>query len=363
LITCTKGPSLIQLLSPSGVLTITPAIDLDISPQEIVGLYADMVTVRQLDAEAVALARQGELALWPPLRGQEAAQIGSARALGDHDMAFLSYRELGVAYCRGIPLIKPIGLFRGLHHGWAATEPGVFPYAIVVGSHGLHAVGFAMGIQRDGVLGTPRAGASIAYFGDGATSQGDISEALVFAGSFGAAAVFFCQNNQWAISQPVTRQTPVPLYRRAEGFGVASVQVDGNDVIACLAVTRQALATARAGGGPTFIEACTYRMDGHTTTDDPGRYRTAADVDAWQDKDPISRVRAYLLAVGAVTEHDLDQVALMAHDQAADLRRQCLELPDPEPAAIFENVYAEDHPLLAEQRAELLACLDQEVSR
>jgi 2-oxoisovalerate dehydrogenase E1 component subunit alpha len=354
---------MIQMLSPAGELTAQPGYECVLSPAEIAGLYQDMVTLRQLDAEAVALARQGELALWPSLRGQEAAQIGSARGLGEHDMAFTSYRELGVAYCRGVPPAKPVGLFRGVHHGWAATEPGMFPYAIVVGSQGLHAVGYAMGIQRDGVLGTPRAGASIAYFGDGATSQGDMNEALVFASAYTAPAVFFCQNNQWAISEPVSRQTPVPLYRRAEGFGMAGVQVDGNDVVACLAVTRQALAKARAGGGPTFIEACTYRMDGHTTTDDPGRYRPAADVDAWQDKDPISRVRAYLLAVGAVTGYDLDQVASIARDQAGDLRRQCLELPDPQPAAIFENVYAEDHPLLAEQRAELLACLDQEVSR
>jgi pyruvate dehydrogenase E1 component alpha subunit len=354
---------MIQLLSPAGELTGHPDYACDLSPREIAALYRDMVTLRHLDAEAVALARQGELALWPSLRGQEAAQIGSARALGDYDMAFTSYRELGVAYCRGVPLTKPIGLFRGVHHGWAITGPGMLPYAIVVGSQGLHAVGYAMGIQRDGVLGTPRAGASIAYFGDGATSQGDISEAFVFASAFSAPAVFFCQNNQWAISEPVSRQTAVPLYRRGEGFGVASVQVDGNDVIACLAVTRQALATARAGGGPTLIEACTYRMDGHTTTDDPGRYRPAAEVDAWQDKDPVSRVRAYLLAAGLATENDLDQVTSAARDKAADLRRQCLELPDPEPTAIFENVYAEDHPLLAGQRAELVACLDQETGR
>jgi 2-oxoisovalerate dehydrogenase E1 component alpha subunit len=354
---------MIQLLSPAGELTGYPGYESDIRPQEILALYRDMVTLRHLDAEAVALARQGELALWPSLRGQEAAQIGSARALGQCDMAFTSYRELGVAYCRGIPVSKPLGMFRGVHHGWAATEPGMLPYAIVVGSQGLHAVGYAMGIQRDGVLGTVKAGASIAYFGDGATSQGDISEALVFAGAFGAPVVFFCQNNQWAISEPVSRQTPVPLYRRAEGFGLAGVQVDGNDVVACLAVTRQALTTARAGSGPTLIEACTYRMDGHTTTDDPGRYRPAADVDVWQRKDPISRVRSYLLAAGMATESDLEQVAARARDQAADLRRQCLELPDPEPAAIFENVYAEDHPLLAEQRAELAACLGEEPAR
>jgi 2-oxoisovalerate dehydrogenase E1 component alpha subunit len=353
---------MIQMLSPAGEFTEHPGYECDISPGEMSALYRDMVVLRQLDAEAIALARQGELALWPSLRGQEAAQIGSARALGEHDMAFTSYRELGVAYCRGVSLVKPIGLFRGVHHGWAAG-PGMFPYAIVVGSQGLHAVGYAMGIQRDGVLGTPSAGASIAYFGDGATSQGDINEAFVFAGAYSAPAVFFCQNNQWAISEPVLRQTPVPLYRRAEGFGLAGIQVDGNDVVACLAVTRQALATARAGGGPTLIEACTYRMEGHTTTDDPGRYRPAAEVDDWQRKDPISRVRAYLLATGLATESDLDQVAAAARDQAADLRRQCLELPDPEPLSIFENVYAEDHPLLAGQRSELIACLDREAGR
>ena len=187
-------------------------------------------------------------------------------------MAFPSYREHGVAWCRGLDPLRLLELFRGVNHGgWDPEEHKFHLYTIVIGDQTLHATGYAMGIKRDGAEDE----AVIAYFGDGATSQGDVSEAFAWASVFNAPVVFFCQNNQWAISAPPERQSRVPIYQRASGFGFPGVRVDGNDVLACYAVTKQALRAAREGQGPTLIEAFTYRMGAHTTTDDPTRYRLA----------------------------------------------------------------------------------------
>ena len=250
-----------------------------------------MVLVRRIDTEAIALQRQGELGLWASLLGQEAAQIGSGRALSPKDMAFPSYREHGVAWCRGLDPLRLLELFRGVNNGgWDPEEHKFHLYTIVIGDQTLHATGYAMGIQRD----TAEDEAVIVYFGDGATSQGDVSEAFAWASVYNAPVVFFCQNNQYAISAPQERQSRVPLYQRSSGFGFPGVQVDGNDVLACYAVTKQALRAAREGEGPTLIEAFTYRMGAHTTTDDPTRYRLASELETWRLRDPIERVRSYL---------------------------------------------------------------------
>src|SRR6266704_6770203 len=281
---------LIQLLPPEGERTEHPDYPLELSAEEIRDLYRDLVLVRRIDFEAIALQRQGELGIWASLLGQEAAQVGSARALGPRDMAFPTYREHGVAWCRGLDPMKLLELFRGVSHGgWDPKAHNFHLYTIVIGSQTLHATGYAMGIQRAGLVGE-NGEAVIVYFGDGATSQGDVHEAFVYASVFNAPVVFFCQNNQWAISEPLERQSRVPLYRRARGFGFPGIRVDGNDVFACLAVTRKALAAAHTGQGPTLIEAFTYRMGAHTTTDDPSRYRLEAELEAWKLKDPIERV-------------------------------------------------------------------------
>jgi 2-oxoisovalerate dehydrogenase E1 component alpha subunit len=363
-------PALIQLLTPEGELVENPDYPLDLTPDEIRGLYRDLVTVRRIDLEAVALTRQGELGIWASLLGQEAAQIGSGRALGANDMVFPTYREHGVAYCRNVEPLRLLGLFRGVNHGgWDPAEFGFHLYTIVIGSQTLHATGYAMGIQRDGVLGTPSAGATIAYFGDGATSQGDVNESFVFASVFNAPVVFFCQNNQWAISEPLERQSRIPLYKRAQGYGFPGLRVDGNDVFACLAVTKKALEAARDGQGPTLIEAFTYRMGAHTTTDDPTRYRLKAEEEAWKLKDPIERLKAYLVRNDLAGTDFFEDVDAEAKKGATELRRQCLELPDPGPLAIFENVYAEPHPLMTEEQERFAAYLasfedtaDEEVS-
>src|ERR1700691_3784482 len=286
----------IQLLTPEGERIEHPDYPLELTTGEVKDLYRDLVLVRRIDTEAIALQRQGELGIWASLLGQEAAQIGSGRALGPQDMAFPTYREHGVAWCRGIDPVKLLELYRGVSHGgWAPEEHKFHLYTIVIGAQTLHATGYAMGIQRDGKVDGDNGEAVIVYFGDGATSRGDVNESFVRAAVFNAPVVFFCQNNQWAISEPLERQSRIPLYQRARGFGFPGLRVDGNDVLACYAVTKKALAAAREGQGPTLIEAFTYRMGAHTTTDDPTRYRLGAALETWKLKDPIERVKAYLI--------------------------------------------------------------------
>ncbi len=353
----------VRLVDPDGVRHPWPEHDrwlhdIDDEPDgaTLLRLYEDMVVVRRIDTEATALQRQGELALWPPLLGQEAAQIGSAHALRADDFVFSSYREHGVAYVRGVAPVDLMREWRGvIGSGWDPHSVNMATPQVIVGGHPLHAVGYAMGILADADRAADAApedgtAVAVAYFGDGAMSQGAVSEAFVFAATWNTPVVFFCQNNQWAISEPVTLQTRVPLVKRAEGFGLAGVRVDGNDVLAVLAVTRAAVQRARAGGGPTLVEAVTYRRGPHTTADDPTRYRDAADVEAWVRRDPIDRLAAYLRGRGILTDDAEARVAETADRVAADLRAGTAALTDPPPLSIFEHVYAEEHPALAAQR-------------
>jgi 2-oxoisovalerate dehydrogenase E1 component alpha subunit len=352
--TTTAPPEFIQLLTPEGERIEHPDYPLDLDAEAIKGMYRDLVLVRRIDHEAIALQRQGELGIWASLLGQEAAQIGSGRALGPNDMAFPTYREHGVAWCRGIDPVQLLGLFRGVSHGgWNPEEHKFHLYTIVIGAQALHATGYAMGVQRDG-----SDEAVIAYFGDGASSQGDVNEAFVFASVFNAPVVFFCQNNQWAISEPNERQTRVPLYPRAHGFGFPGLRVDGNDVLACYAVTKKAMQAARESQGPTLIEAFTYRMGAHTTTDDPTRYRVASDLEAWKLKDPIERVRAYLVRSGQAEPEFFAAIDAEADMVGATVREACRTMADPPPLNIFDNVYTEPNPILEAEREQFAAYLD-----
>ncbi|MCK9792784.1 thiamine pyrophosphate-dependent dehydrogenase E1 component subunit alpha [Isoptericola sp. 4D.3] len=367
----------VGVLDEKGVRHPDPALDrwltdVDAGDQEaratLLGLYEDMVVARRIDAEATALQRQGELALWPPLQGQEAAQVGSATALRDDDFVFSSYREHAVARRRGVTPVDLLRVWRGVTaSGWDPYSVGMATPQVIIGAQALHGVGYALGIQADverGVVapvtgssddGTP---AAVAYVGDGAMSQGDVNEAFVFAATWQVPYVLFCQNNQWAISEPVTLQSPVPLVQRASGFGVPGVRVDGNDVLAVLAVTREALHRARTGGGPTFVEAVTYRMGPHTTADDPTRYRDASELDAWAERDPIARLAAYLRAGGLLTDDDEARVREAADAVAAELRAGVVAIEDPTPLSVFDHVYAEPHPTVAAERAEHAAYLE-----
>ncbi|TJZ50128.1 pyruvate dehydrogenase (acetyl-transferring) E1 component subunit alpha [Streptomyces piniterrae] len=342
---------LVQLLTPEGKRVEHPEYAIDLSPEELRGLYRDMVLTRKFDAEATTLQRQGELGLWASLLGQEAAQIGSGRALRDDDYVFPTYREHGVAWCRGVDPTNLLGMFRGVNHGgWDPNSNNFHLYTIVIGSQTLHATGYAMGVQKDGAD-----SAVIAYFGDGASSQGDVAEAFTFSAVYNAPVVFFCQNNQWAISEPTERQTRVPLYQRARGFGFPGVRVDGNDVLACLAVTKAALERARTGEGPMLIEAFTYRMGAHTTSDDPTKYRADEERLAWEAKDPIQRLRAYLEAEGIVDDAYLASIDEESEALGKRVREVVRAMPDPDMLAIFENVYADGHALVDEERAQFAA--------
>jgi 2-oxoisovalerate dehydrogenase E1 component alpha subunit len=353
------GAELVQLLSPEGERVHHPDYDVDLTDDEYRELYRDLVLVRRIDIEATALQRQGELGIWAALLGQEAAQVGSGRALRDRDFAFPTYREHGVAWCKGVDPLKLLGLFRGASNGgWDPQEKRFNLYTIVIGSQTLHATGYAMGIQKDGAVGDLETGeATIAYFGDGASSQGDVNEAFVWAGAYSAPVVFFCQNNQWGISTPTATQTRIPLYQRARGFGFPGVRVDGNDVLASYAVTRKALDDARMGQGPTLIEAFTYRMGAHTTSDDPTRYRLSSELEAWKLKDPLERMKSFLYRQQLVDSDFFGQLEADADALAARIRKGCLEMADPDPLSMFDDVYAEQTQLVADEKAQFAAYL------
>src|SRR4051794_37190902 len=273
----------IQLVAPDGTPTAETRYRRDIPPEMLGWLYELMAVTRALDAEFVNLQRQGELALFASCRGQEAAQIGSAACLRKTDWLFPQYREIGAFLVRGITPAQMGAVWRGRWHGGLGfTEKCVAPIAIPIGTHGLHAVGAAMAAQRLG-----EDSVTVAFLGDGATSEGDVHEALNLAAVYRAPCVFFVQNNHWAISVPVHRQMAAPIAQRADGYGMPGVRVDGNDVLACFSVMSEAAGRSRAGEGPTLIEAITYRMGPHTTSDDPTRYRAADEVDLWRARDPL----------------------------------------------------------------------------
>ena len=355
-------PALVRVLAADGTFDPSPEAERylpmieALADAELETFYRDMVTVRAFDRQATNLQRQGQLALWPPSFGQEAAQVGSARAARPQDHLFPSYREHVVCTIRGVDPIDIIRLMRGLTHGgWDPTDPkngNTHIYTLVLGSQTLHASGYGMGMVFDGRTGTgdpERDEAVIVYYGDGASSQGDVHEAMVFATSYNTPQVFFLQNNHWAISVPVSTQSRVPLVRRGAGYGMPSIRVDGNDVLASYAVTKLALDEARSGDGPRAIEALTYRMGAHTTSDDPTKYRTSDEEAFWAQRDPIARMRRYLEGRGAAASF-FDDVDAAAAAYADDIRVRTNQLVAPEPDSMFAHVYSERHPLVDRQR-------------
>jgi pyruvate dehydrogenase E1 component alpha subunit len=345
-----------RLLAPDGTRLAHPQLDphvTDVDPEMLRALHRDMVVLRRIDAEGVALQRQGQLGLWAPCQGQEATQIGTARALEARDFVFPSYRETGVIYARGARPADYVRMWRG--EEGAAYDPAalrVAPLQIIIGAQTLHAVGYALGIRHEGADEV-----AVTYFGDGATSQGDVNEAMIFAASYGAPVVFVCQNNHWAISEPVAVQSKYPIAGRAPGFGIPSLRVDGNDVLACLAAMRWALEHARSGRGPAYIEAVTYRMGPHTTADDPTRYRPAGELEYWRQRDPITRLEAHLRGLGELDDAQLAETQAMADAVAKEMRAECLGMVTRPPLAVFDGVYAEPHTGLEKQRDEYVAYL------
>src|SRR6266571_6690388 len=271
-----------RVIGDDGSASVDPA-DLGLKDEDLRELYRLLMLTRRADLEATALQRQGELAVYPPLIGQEAAQVGSAFALEESDYIFPSYRELGAAVVRGVDLVEYLHFYRATWHGgtYDANAHRFGYVSVPVASQTLHAVGYAMGAKLDGL-----SLATLVYFGDGATSEGDFHEACNFAAVFRAPTVFLCQNNQWAISVPVARQTVAPIWRKAEAYGFPGVLVDGNDVLAVHRATKEAATRAREDGVPTLIEALTYRLGPNSTADDATRYRSEEEVARWRSKDP-----------------------------------------------------------------------------
>ncbi len=355
------SPDALQLLQPDGTLAtgdhLEPyhAVIQELGEDQLELMYRTMVITRALDLEAGTLQRQGQMALWVPSVGQEACQVGSGLAARPHDTIFPAYREHSIARLRGVSMLQIVRMLRGITHGgWDPKEYNNFRlYTLVLGAQTLHAAGYAMGIGLDGKAGTGNTDAdeaTIVYFGDGATSEGDTHEAMVFAQSYQAPIVFFLQNNHWAISTPVRVQSRTPLYQRAAGYGMPSVQIDGNDVLISYALTRQMMDQARSGAGPQFIEALTYRMGAHTTSDDPTKYRDEEELHFWQERDPIQRFRVYLAGCG-FSEDFFTQVDSEARDEVSDFRKGVLALDKADSTQIFKNVYSSPNKNLDEEAA------------
>ena len=343
------GTEPVRILQADGTVVGDP--DVGLTPEQLRELLRHMIRARRLDRECMALQRQGELTVYPPFEGQEAAQVGSAFALGAEDWAFPTFRELAAALVRGVDPVQYLWYHRGTWHGGPydprATRFG--PICVPVATQICHAVGVAMGLQKDGAD-----ACALAYFGDGSASEGDFHEGANMAAVYGLPAILFCQNNGWAISVPTRLQTAGEIWKRAEGLGFPGIRVDGNDVLAVYRVTTEARERARSGGGPTLIEALTYRMGPHTTADDASRYRDEDEVERWRAFDPIDRYRTWLLGAGHADEAFLRGCDEEAADWVAEVRAGITAAEAPPAEWMFDWTFAEPPAVLARQREEAL---------
>jgi pyruvate dehydrogenase E1 component alpha subunit len=338
----------LSVLDAEGRLDET--LDPRLPPSDLKQLYRAMLLGRRLDERMLRLQRQGRIGTFAPIRGQEAAQLGSAFCLRPTDWMVPSFRETAAMIWRGWPIEQLLLFFAGhLEGGQPAPDQHDLPITIPVSTQLPHAVGLAYAAQyrRDDAV-------VMVFFGDGATSEGDFHEAVNFAGVWQAPVVFVCQNNQWAISTPRAQQTRSPtLAGKALAYGIPGIQVDGNDALAVVAASREAVARARAGGGPTLVECVTYRLEAHTTADDPTRYRSAEEVAAWARRDPLARLAAYLRARGLL-EDGLEQA--VDREIATAVERFEATRP-PDPLRMFDHAYHQLPPDVERQRAAMVARL------
>jgi 2-oxoisovalerate dehydrogenase E1 component alpha subunit len=345
-----------SVLGPDGSAEKVPS---ELTPERLLELYRLMVTLRAFDTRSLNLNRQGRIHFFAPATGQEAAIVGSAYALDREDWVFPTYREGGVLLVRGVPLrtlydqifgnATDLTKGRQMPNHWASREHRVVSISSPVGTQIAQAPGFAYAQK----LKKERA-ATVCYLGDGATSEGDFHAGMNFAGVLKVPCVFFCQNNQWAITVPCARQMACEsIAAKAAAYGFEGVRVDGNDVLAVYRTVRQALEKARSGGGPTLIEALTYRIGPHSTSDDPRRYRPESDVEPWRAKDPITRFERFLRKLGHLDEKGVKRTIDAASDAVREAAEAAEKAGPPPVASIFDDVYAQPTPLLREQRAEL----------
>jgi pyruvate dehydrogenase E1 component alpha subunit len=336
----------LQILDEEGRADEALLPQLKLSEKEIRDFYEWMVLIRTFDEKALNLQREGRLGTYASVRGQEAVQVGCGLALAESDWFFPAFREPGVSMIRGLPMKMIYQYWSGDERGSAIPESiNDFPIAIPVGTHIPHAVGAAWGAKRrkDRI-------AVLVSFGDGATSKGDFHEGMNFAGVFRLPIVFVCQNNHWAISVPLSRQTAsATLAQKAIAYGFGGVQVDGNDLFAVHRAVSEALERARAGEGPTFIECFTYRMGDHTTADDASRYRSEAEVEEWKKKDPIARLRKYMERKGLLGEALEKKTVEGAQQRVSRAVAEFEETPPADPADFFQFVYAKPTPDLLAQ--------------
>jgi len=335
----------VQLIDQNGQVTPDEHYALP-DADTLLRAYRGLVEGRRINDQASALVRQGRLAVYPSSHGQEACQVGAALALGDADWLFPTYRDSVAVIGRGVSPADALVLLKGdWHSGYDVKAHRVAPQATPLATQLLHAVGFAYAATRRGddtVV--------LALCGDGATSEGDFHEAMNFAAVFHVPVVFFVQNNGFAISVPLSRQTAAPsLAHKAIGYGMPGQRVDGNDVAAVLAVLGEAVERARSGGGPSLVEAHTYRMQAHTNADDDTRYRERDEVQAWVARDPLTRLRAYLTATGALDDETDQEYAAGAERIAGDMRAALNADADLDPEDLFRFVTATRSPQLDEQ--------------
>jgi pyruvate dehydrogenase E1 component alpha subunit len=345
-------PLLVRLMGDDGALLDVDGVAFNGDDETLMDLHRTMARVRAIDRQSINLTRQGQLAVYPSSHGQEAAQVGAVLALAEQDWMFPTYRDTVAIVARGIPPQEAMPLFKGTWHaGWNPMEYRVMPHCTPIATQCLHASGLA---QAAAMAGDPVV--ALAFIGDGGTSEGDFHEALNFAAVFDAPCVFLVQNNGYAISVPLANQLRAPtIAHKAVGYGMPGVRVDGNDVVAVHAVMTAAVDRARRGEGPTLVEAMTYRIEAHTTADDATRYRDEAETEEWRTRDPLTRMEAFLRARGLLDDDLQAEVEEEAKAAAREFRAHLFDAPSGDPLEMFDHVYVDPPPAIAEQRAFLAA--------
>jgi pyruvate dehydrogenase E1 component alpha subunit len=351
-----RGAEVAQSQTFDGTLGKTLEQPNDIPESVLLRMYEEMVLLRVFDRKSISLQRAGRIGTYPPLEGQEACQVGATLALRKQDFLFPTYRDYGAMMLHGVPMHHILLYWNGRAEGCVIPpDVNVFPIAVPIATQLPHAAGAAWAAKLQG-----KDQVALAFFGDGATSEGDFHEALNFAGVFELPVIFFCQNNHYAISVPLERQTATEtIAEKAAAYGIEGVRIDGNDVIQVYRATRAAVAKAVAGGGATLIEAVTYRYGAHTTSDDPTKYRPPGESEAWREKDAIVRLKAGLTLWGLWDDQREEELSYRCESIVLQAIQEMESAPPPNPDDLFLHVYAKPTKRLLRQRDELKGLLEQ----